>query len=124
MFHRHGFSHQVPARRALERDEEKVTGWAKDTWPQVETLRRRSGLDRLRGRGRLLDDAAYSQDLVPARAHAGGPVRGRSQRRFSIAALACYKTGERSRLIFRPNGTPTTRAKDDAASPGPTIAIC
>lgn len=29
-------------------------------------------------------------------------VRGRSQRRFSIAALACYKTGERSRVIFRP----------------------
>lgn len=28
--------------------------------------------------------------------------RGRSQRRFSIAALACYKHGERSRLIFRP----------------------
>lgn len=29
-------------------------------------------------------------------------VRGRSQRRFSIAALTCYKQGERSRLIFRP----------------------
>lgn len=29
-------------------------------------------------------------------------VRGRSQRRFSFAALACYKPGERSRLIFRP----------------------
>jgi transposase len=29
-------------------------------------------------------------------------VRGRSQRRFSIAALACYRPGERSRLIFRP----------------------
>ncbi|WP_249402404.1 transposase [Streptomyces sp. YIM 121038] len=29
-------------------------------------------------------------------------VRGRSQRRFSIAALACYKPGERTRLIFRP----------------------
>jgi hypothetical protein len=29
-------------------------------------------------------------------------VRGRSQRRFSIAALACYKHGERSRLIYRP----------------------
>lgn len=29
-------------------------------------------------------------------------VRGRSQRRFSIAALACYKHGERSRLVFRP----------------------
>lgn len=42
MLHRHGFSHQVPARRALERDEEKVTGWVKDTWPQVEAPRRRS----------------------------------------------------------------------------------
>ncbi|KMS76663.1 transposase, partial [Streptomyces flaveolus] len=29
-------------------------------------------------------------------------VRGRSQRRFSIAALCCYKPGERSRLIYRP----------------------
>lgn len=29
-------------------------------------------------------------------------VRGRSQRRFSIAALTCYKLGERSRLIYRP----------------------
>ncbi|WP_251061681.1 transposase [Streptomyces sp. ISL-100] len=28
-------------------------------------------------------------------------VRGRSQRRFSIAALTCYKPGERSRLIYR-----------------------
>jgi len=29
-------------------------------------------------------------------------VRGRSRRRLSIAALACYKPGERSRLIYRP----------------------
>ncbi|MFI5688130.1 IS630 family transposase [Streptomyces sp. NPDC051636] len=29
-------------------------------------------------------------------------VRGRSQRRFLIAALACFKQGERSRLIHRP----------------------
>ncbi len=29
-------------------------------------------------------------------------VRGRSQRRFSIAALCCYKPGERSRLIYWP----------------------
>ncbi|MFD0412529.1 winged helix-turn-helix domain-containing protein [Streptomyces sp. NPDC127108] len=42
MLHRHGFSHQVPARRALERDEDAVTGWVKDTWPQVEAPRRRS----------------------------------------------------------------------------------
>ncbi|GAA2340208.1 hypothetical protein GCM10010431_74570 [Streptomyces kunmingensis] len=29
-------------------------------------------------------------------------VRGRSWRRYSIAALCCYRPGEPSRLIFRP----------------------
>ena len=29
-------------------------------------------------------------------------VRGRSRRRLSIAAMTCYKPGERSRLIYRP----------------------
>jgi transposase len=43
MLHWHGFSHQVPARRAVEGDEEAVSGWVKETWPQVETPRRRSG---------------------------------------------------------------------------------
>ncbi|MFE0258147.1 winged helix-turn-helix domain-containing protein [Streptomyces sp. NPDC059010] len=43
MLHRHGFSHQVPARRAVERDEQRVAGWVKETWPQVEAPRRHSG---------------------------------------------------------------------------------
>lgn len=43
LLHRHGFSHQVPARRALERNEEAVSGWVKETWPQVEAPRRRAG---------------------------------------------------------------------------------
>jgi transposase len=42
MMHRHGFSHQVPAPRAVEGNREAVTGWVKETWPQVETSRRRS----------------------------------------------------------------------------------
>ena len=29
-------------------------------------------------------------------------VRGRSRRRLSVAALACYKPGQRPRLIYRP----------------------
>ncbi|MEU5282154.1 hypothetical protein AB0G87_37770 [Streptomyces asoensis] len=29
-------------------------------------------------------------------------VRGRSRRRLSVAALACYKSGESLRLIYRP----------------------
>jgi transposase len=40
---RHGWSAQVPARRAVERDEAAVAGWVKGTWPQVEQPRRRSG---------------------------------------------------------------------------------
>lgn len=44
MLRRHGWSHQLPARRALERDPQAVTGWVKDTWPQVKAPRRRSGL--------------------------------------------------------------------------------
>lgn len=37
-------------------------------------------------------------------------VRGRSQRRISVAALACYKAGERSRLIYRPMVHPDHKA--------------
>ncbi|QNP71270.1 winged helix-turn-helix domain-containing protein [Streptomyces roseirectus] len=33
---RHGWTCQVPARRAVERDEQAVAGWGKETWPQVE----------------------------------------------------------------------------------------
>lgn len=43
MLRRHGWSHQVPARRAVERSEDAVAGWIKETWPQVEAPRRRSG---------------------------------------------------------------------------------
>nr|WP_236067410.1 winged helix-turn-helix domain-containing protein [Streptomyces brasiliscabiei] len=42
MLHRHGFSHQVPARRAVERDEEAVSGWVKEASLRLETPRRRS----------------------------------------------------------------------------------
>lgn len=39
---RNGWSHQVPARRAMERDVGMIAGWVKDTWPSVETPRRRT----------------------------------------------------------------------------------
>ena len=38
---RNGWSHQVPARRAVERDEAAIAGWVKDMWPSVETPGRR-----------------------------------------------------------------------------------
>ncbi len=39
---RHGWSCQVPARRAVERDQAAVAGWVRETWPQVEAPGRRS----------------------------------------------------------------------------------
>jgi transposase len=35
LLHRMGFSPQVPLRRAVERDEEKIATWRKETWPRV-----------------------------------------------------------------------------------------
>jgi transposase len=59
-------------RRAVERDEEAVAGWVKETWPQVV----RGGARRLavlRRRSRLLDDAAHRTDMGPARTHTRHP---------------------------------------------------
>ncbi|OEJ21193.1 DDE endonuclease [Streptomyces agglomeratus] len=54
------------------------------------------------------DEAGFS--MTPPRARTWGRrghtpvirVRGRSRRRTSVAALCCYKAGEKSRLIHRP----------------------
>ncbi|MER5325159.1 winged helix-turn-helix domain-containing protein [Streptosporangium roseum] len=43
LLHRHGRSRQTPTRRATERDEDRVTGWVKEPWPQSKASRRRSG---------------------------------------------------------------------------------
>nr|WP_308429088.1 winged helix-turn-helix domain-containing protein [Streptomyces brasiliensis] len=37
---RHGWSCQVPLRRAVERDEEAVEVWKEEVWPQVKPPRR------------------------------------------------------------------------------------
>ncbi|MGY1584664.1 IS630 family transposase [Streptomyces sp. MN13] len=100
---RNGWSCQVPARRAIERDDDTVAGWGQ-------------GGVALRGRlaavsGAWLvfeDEAGFS--MTPPQAKTWSQrgrtpvvrVRGRSRRRISIAALTCYKPGHRSRLIYRP----------------------
>jgi transposase len=43
LLRRRGWTCQVPARRAIERDQAAVAGWVKETWPSVEALGRRSG---------------------------------------------------------------------------------
>src|SRR3954464_15738182 len=38
--HRLGWSVQVPARRAAERNEEQISAWREETWPAIKGLRR------------------------------------------------------------------------------------
>ncbi|WP_405884818.1 winged helix-turn-helix domain-containing protein [Streptomyces sp. NBC_00870] len=65
---RNGWSFQVPARRAMECDDDVVAGWVKEVWPCAEDPRRPVGPGcGLRGRGRTLHDAAAGKDLAPAR---------------------------------------------------------
>jgi putative transposase len=40
LLHRIGWAVQVPARRAAERDEEKIARWREETWPVVKGRRR------------------------------------------------------------------------------------
>jgi len=40
LLHRIGWSVQVPARRAAERDEARIAVWREETWPVVKGRRR------------------------------------------------------------------------------------
>jgi transposase len=40
LLHRLGRSVQVPARRATERDEERIAAWREETWPEIKRGRR------------------------------------------------------------------------------------
>src|SRR3954453_18513626 len=40
LLHRLGWSVQVPARQAAERDEEQITAWREETWPEIKRPRR------------------------------------------------------------------------------------
>jgi putative transposase len=40
LLHRLGWSVQVPARRATERNEEQIAAWREETWPQIKRPRR------------------------------------------------------------------------------------
>jgi len=40
LLRRHGWTCQVPVRRAVERDEEAIVAWKEEVWPQVKEWRR------------------------------------------------------------------------------------
>jgi hypothetical protein len=61
LLHRLGWSVQVPARQAVERDEERITAWREETWPQIED---RGGPGRLADLRRRVRPGADSNVLI------------------------------------------------------------
>jgi uncharacterized protein YbgA (DUF1722 family) len=88
LLHRIGWSVQVPARRAAERDEEKIAGWREDTWPVIKARRRTwapgsAGKTSTEDEGRLNDPGrreAFTERIFAAarlRALLSGPAQPR-----------------------------------------------
>ncbi len=67
LLHRIGWSVQVPARQAAERDEARITAWREETWPVVKNSGGPGRLADLRGRIRPGVKAAEGPYLGPAR---------------------------------------------------------
>jgi transposase len=97
---RQAWSWQQPARRAIERDDDAVEVWKKETAADKSTAAER-------GAWIVFEDEA-GQSITPPRARTWGRigqtpvvrVRGRGSGRVSMAGMSCYRTGERSRLIY------------------------
>ncbi len=102
LLHRIGWSVQVPARRAAERDEEKIARWREDTWPVIKATAADLG-------AWLCWEDESGQGLRPPKGRTWGrrgrtpvvKVTGGHDTRVSLAALIAVRPGCRPRLIFR-----------------------
>ena len=101
LLHRIGWSVQVPARQAAERDEAAITRWKEVTWPVVK--------ERRWTWAPLCFEDESGQGLRPPKGRTWGHrgqtpvvrVTGGSNKRVSLAALIAIKPGQRPRLIYR-----------------------
>ena len=72
LLHRIGWSVQVPARQAAERNEEQITAWKEATWPVIKSGGGPGRLGLLRGRIGPGLKAAQRPPLGTARPHSRG----------------------------------------------------
>lgn len=90
---RNGWSCQVPARLAMEQDDDGVIGWVKELWPYAEGSRWPVEPGSSSKTKLVLHDAAALRDLGQTWAHSGGKGPWPLPQTVSIAALTCYKPG-------------------------------
>ncbi|MGW4896001.1 IS630 family transposase [Kitasatospora sp. NPDC004240] len=102
LMHRLGFTPQMPARRAAERDEQAVTTWTEVTWAEVKGAR--ADCD---GWVCFEDEAGFTRR--PPRGRTWGRrgitpvvrVSGSRSGRVSVAGLIAVRPGSRTRLSHR-----------------------
>jgi transposase len=101
LLHPIGFSPQVPAHRAAERDEAAIAAWRAGTWAKVR------GLAAATGAWICFEDEA-GQALRPPRARTWArrgrtpvtTVSGKGSGRVSVAGLICLRPGARGHLFY------------------------
>ncbi|WP_425544167.1 helix-turn-helix domain-containing protein [Actinocorallia libanotica] len=92
LLHRLGWSPQVSAHRAIERHQEAIDTWVKETWPASKD----GGLGRVglfRRRGRPDSETAPSAHLVPAGPHPGHASAGQGVGESSDRGLGVLPAG-------------------------------
>ncbi|WP_433380102.1 IS630 family transposase [Streptosporangium sp. CA-115845] len=102
LLRRLGWSFQVPAHRAGQRDEARVATWVKRVWSAIKA----PGRPGARGSS---SPTSPARALRPPKGRTWAPkghtpvlpVSYRGSGRTSIAALLCVRPGERTRLIYR-----------------------
>src|SRR4051795_1951580 len=102
LLHRLGWSVQVPARRAAERDEEQIAAWREETWPEIKGPRRTWAPGES-------SKTSPATGLRPPKGRTWGRrgrtpvvhVTAQNAPRVSVAALVALKPGHRPRLIYR-----------------------
>ena len=113
---------QVPARRAAERDEEKIARWREETWPVIKVTAADLG-------AWLCFEDESGQGLRPPKGRTWGrrghspvvKVTGGHDTRVSLAALIAIRPGHPPRLIYRTHRGPagiSARASPRRTTPG------
>ena len=101
LLHRLGWTVQVPARRAAERDEEKIARWREDTWPVIKHGGGPGRLALLGGRVRPGPEAAEGTHPGTARPYPCGDGDRRQQHAGVAGRADRGPAGHRPRLIYR-----------------------
>lgn len=102
LLRRRGRSCQLGVRRAVERDDGSIEVWKKEIWPRGKRTAAAFG-------GWIVFEDEIGQSLRSPRSRTWGRrgvtplvrVRGGGSGPVSVAGLACYRPGYRTRLIYR-----------------------